>query len=110
MRERTYQQLDLDYVCGTTLVAEALLDKIRPVTGTTSTPSAMSRSWSSGRDEAEGKQVARHGVEAPGLPRSSPAGKLTFIPHVDTVLQPGDIIFGAVKDEAVPKLERFMEE
>ena len=28
-RERTYQQLDLDYVCGTTLVAESLLDKIK---------------------------------------------------------------------------------
>ena len=28
-RERTYQQLDLDYVCGTTLVAESLLDKIQ---------------------------------------------------------------------------------
>ncbi len=28
VRERTYQQLGLDYVCGTTLVAESLLDKI----------------------------------------------------------------------------------
>ncbi len=27
-RERTYQQLGLDYVCGTTLVAEVLVDKI----------------------------------------------------------------------------------
>ena len=29
VRERTYQQLGLDYVCGTTLVAESLLDKIK---------------------------------------------------------------------------------
>ncbi len=29
VRERTYQQLDLDYVCGTTLVAQTLLEKIK---------------------------------------------------------------------------------
>ena len=49
-RERTYQQLDLDYVCGTTLVAENLLEKIAagaitgPITNTTS-PSLATPTW-----------------------------------------------------------------
>jgi len=48
-RERTYQLLDLDYVCGTTIVAESMMEKIKAGHGHTSTRSTTSRSSSSVR-------------------------------------------------------------
>jgi len=36
-------------------------------------------------------------------------GNVTFIPQPDTMLQPGDIIVGAVKEEGFGRIERYME-
>jgi len=36
-------------------------------------------------------------------------GNVTFVPQPDTLLQPGDAIMGAAKDEAFAKVERYME-
>jgi Trk K+ transport system NAD-binding subunit len=36
-------------------------------------------------------------------------GNVTFIPQPDTMLQPGDIIVGAVKEEGLTRIERYME-
>jgi len=82
VRERTYQQLGLDYVCGTTLVAETLLDKIMA--------------------DIEIDRRFRIAVVA--------RGESMFVPELGTILHAGDIIVASVKDETFPKLERFMEE
>jgi trk system potassium uptake protein TrkA len=110
-RERTYQQLDLDYVCGTTLVAERLLDKVQAghghhVDSFGDVEIVVFRL----RDDAAGKHVSDMFVEAQVLPAIIARGNRTFIPKMDTELLVGDIMRVAVKNEAVHKLARFMEE
>ena len=36
-------------------------------------------------------------------------GNITFVPQPDTMLQPGDVVMAAVKDEAFAEVERYME-
>jgi trk system potassium uptake protein TrkA len=96
-RERTYQQLDLDYVCGTTLVAENLLEKIH-----------------AGHGHHMGDAVANKRVRDIELEHQFrialiSRGNTTFVPLPETVLQPGDVVLAAVKDEAYIKVERYME-
>ncbi len=110
-RERTYQQLDLDYVCGTTLVAESLLDKIKSGHGhhvdsfgdVEIVVFKLRADWA-------GHLVREMFLEGQILPAIIARGDRTFIPTMDTVFEPGDVVRAAVKNEAVPKLARFMEE
>lgn len=110
-RERTYQQLDLDYICGTTLVAERLLDKIKAghghhVDSFGDVEIIVFRL----RDDAVGKRVGEMFVEGQVLPAIIGRGSGTFIPTLDTRLEAGDIMRVAVKSDAVHKLARFMED
>ncbi len=110
-RERTYQQLDLDYVCGTTLVAESLLDKIKSGHGhhvdsfgdVEIVVFKLRADWA-------GHRVKEMFLEGQILPAIIARGDHTFIPAMDTVFEAGDVVRAAVKNEAVPKLARFMEE
>lgn len=111
VRERTYQQLDLDYVCGTSLVAESLLEKIK---------SGHSHHLNSIGDieivefkcnaSVEGRKVRDvqidHGFRITTIMR----GATTFLPSGDTVMHAGDIVVAGVKDDAYTKVERYMEE
>jgi trk system potassium uptake protein len=110
-RERTYQQMDLDYVCGTTLVAESLLEKIKAGHG--------HHLYDVGDIEivefkanatVAGKRVmdveSDHQFRIAAIAR----GTTTFVPRDDTVLQGGDILMGAVKQEGWSKIERYMED
>lgn len=109
-RERTYQQLDLDYVCGTTLVAENLLDKIQSGHGhhidTFGDVEIVVFKLSPG---SVGKRV--HEIDIPGqiMVAIIARGKHTFIPLPDTILQAGDILRVAMKSDAMGHLKRFME-
>lgn len=110
-RERTYQQLDLDYVCGTTLVAESLLDKIKSghghhVDSFGDVEIVVFRL----REDAAGKLVREMFVEGQVLPAIIARGDRTFIPTLETRLERGDVVRVAVKNEALPRLYRFMEE
>jgi len=110
-RERTYQQLDLDYVCGTTLVAESLLDKIKSghghhVDSFGDVEIVVFRL----REDAAGKLVREMFVEGQVLPAIIARGDRTFIPTLETRLEKGDVVRVAVKNEALPRLYRFMEE
>ncbi len=110
-RERTYQQLDLDYVCGTTLVAEKLLDKVKAghghhVDSFGDVEIVVFRL----RDSLAGSRVRDMFLEGQVLPAIIGRGSSTFIPTLDTELQVGDIVRVAVKTEAVHRLTRFMEE
>lgn len=110
-RERTYQQLDLDYVCGTTLVAETMLDKIQ---------SRHSHHIDTFGDveivvfrlaaSAVGKRVSDVDVVGQVMVAIIARGKRTFIPAPDTEFKPGDVVRAAVKAEAMPHLKRFMED
>jgi trk system potassium uptake protein TrkA len=110
-RERTYQQLDLDYVCGTTLVAERLLEKIHAGHGhhvdSFGDVEIVVFKLAEG---AVGKRVRDLDVPGQIMVAIIARGKQTFIPTPDTALLSGDIIRAAVKNEAVVRLSRYMEE
>lgn len=110
-RERTYQQLGLDYVCGTTLVAESLLDKIKSGHGhhVDSFGDVEIVVFKLSDDMAE-RPVRDMFVEGQVLPAIIARGGRTFIPTLDTVFKAGDVVRVAVKTDAVRKLDRFMEE
>ncbi len=109
-RERTYQQLDLDYVCGTTLVAESLLEKIHAGHGHHLT--AMGdieviefRAGGSVASKRVKDLEIDHQVRIAAISR----GNTTFIPQPDTALQPGDIVIASIKADAYAKIERYLE-
>jgi len=111
VRERTYQQLGLDYVCGTTLVAENLLDKIMAGHGHhLASVGDVEVVQFKASAAVEGKRVGD--IEMDRRFRIAVVARLDsmFVPEPGTVLQTGDIIIASVKDEAFVKVERFMEE
>jgi trk system potassium uptake protein TrkA len=109
-RERTYQQLDMDYVCGTTLVAESLLEKIEAGHGHhVQTLGDVEVIEFRAGDGVAGKRVRDVEVEHQFRISVLSRGNVTFIPLPDTMLQPGDVIVGAVKEEGFARVERYME-
>ncbi|MDP3013216.1 MAG: NAD-binding protein [Candidatus Subteraquimicrobiales bacterium] len=108
-RERTYQKLDISYVCGTILVAEKILDKIvegyaRHVSISMDTEVIEFKI----SDMLEGKKVEE--IEMPGefqVVAVTREGGST-IPTGGFVLAQGDIIVGVVKRRIIPKIEKFM--
>ncbi|MDO8880464.1 MAG: TrkA family potassium uptake protein [Coriobacteriia bacterium] len=111
VRERTYQQLDLDYVCGTTLVAENLMEKIKAGHGHhLNTIDDIEVVEFKAGAAVEGRRVAD--VEIPRRFRifTVTRGPASHVPDGEMVLHEGDIIFGSIKDEAFPKIERLMGE
>lgn len=111
VRERTYQQLDLDYVCGTTLVAENLMEKIKAGHGhhLNSIDDIEVIEFKAGKS-VEGKRVGDLEIERHFRVFAVRRSRTSHIPDAAMVLHEGDIIFGAVKDEVFPKVERLMEE
>ena len=110
-RERTYQQLDLDYVCGTTLVAEKLLEKIQSGHGHhVDSFGDVEIVIFKLRADMAGKRVKDMFVEGQVLPAIIARGNRTFIPSLETEFLLGDVVRVAVKNEALHKLNRFMEE
>lgn len=110
-RENTYLQLGLDYVCGTTLVAEEMFAKIQSGHGhhidTFGDHEVLRFSL-----KLEGKPTIRVG----DLERSREVRIAAFehngnttVPTLDSVLHNGDIIVAAVNTSYLPEFaERFM--
>lgn len=111
VRERTYQQLDLDYVCGTTLVAESLVDKVKAGHGhhLNSIEDIEVIEFQAG-PEIEGERVSDVEIARRFRIFSVVHGRAAHVPDGDMVLHEGDIVFASVKDEAFAKVERFMKE
>jgi len=111
VRERTYQQLNLDYVCGTTLVAETLMDKIRSGHGhhLNSIDDIEVIEFKACSD-IDGRKLRDIEVENRFRIFAVTRGPVSFIPEQDTVMREGDIIFASVKDDAYPKIEKYMED
>lgn len=109
-RERTYQQLDLDYVCGTTLVAQTMLDKIQSGHGHHIESFGDVEIVEFKLRDSEAGVFVRdieidHQVKVAAVAR----GKITFIPRPETELLENDVLIAAVKDDAMVRLERYME-
>ena len=111
VRERTYQQLDLDYVCGTTLVAESLMEKIKSGHGhhLNSVEDIEIVEFKAGA-AVEGKRVEDVEMVRRFRIFTVVRGRIAHVPEPDMVLHRGDILFAAIKDEVFTKVERFMEE
>lgn len=109
-RERTYQQLDMDYVCGTTLVAESLLEKIEAGHGhhVQTLGDVEVIEFRAGAAVA-GKRVRDIEIDHQFRISVLSRGDVTFVPLLDTMLQPGDVVVGAVKEEGFARVERYME-
>ncbi|MEN6431181.1 MAG: TrkA family potassium uptake protein [Coriobacteriales bacterium] len=111
VRERTYQQLGVDYVCGTTLVAESLLEKIKSGHGHhVHTVGDVEIIEFKCADAVEGRKV--HDIEIDHAFRivTVTRGSTSFVPGEDTLLHAGDVVVAAVKDEMFVRVERYMEE
>lgn len=110
VRERTYQQLDLDYVCGTTLVAESLVEKVKAGHGHhLHTIDDIEVIEFKAGAEAEGVRVADIEIERKFKIFAITRDRASHLPEPNMLLHEGDIVFAAVKDETYPKIERFME-
>lgn len=111
VRERTYQQLNLDYVCGTTLVAEVLMDKIRSGHGHhLNSIGDIEVIEFKACESMEGLTVGQVELQNRFRIFAVTRGAMSFIPEPDSVLRAADILFASVKDDAYPKIERFMED
>lgn len=111
VRERTYQQLNLDYVCGTTLVAESLMEKIKAGHGhhlsTVGNVEVIEFKCSNAVSDKRVRDIEiDRGFRIAAVLR----GSSTFVPKEDTILESGDIVVAAVKDVSFPKVARYMEE
>jgi trk system potassium uptake protein len=110
-RERTYQQLGLDYVCGTTLVAETLLDKIQSGHGHhVSALGDVEIVQFKASQAVDGKRVADIEIARRFRIAAVSRGDEMFVPEPDAVLHAGDIVMASVKEEAFGKIDRYMEE
>ncbi|MDA3936144.1 MAG: TrkA family potassium uptake protein [Actinomycetota bacterium] len=111
VRERTYQQLGLDYVCGTTLVAEVLLDKIKSGHGHHLTNLGDVEVIQFKTTPAvDGKRVRDIEIARRFRLAAISRGDSMFVPEPDTILQAGDVIVASIKEEAFSKIERYMED
>ncbi|GAB4277857.1 MAG: TrkA family potassium uptake protein [Coriobacteriia bacterium] len=110
-RERTYQRLGLDHVCGTTIVAQVLLEKIEAGHGHhLSHLGDVEIIEFMASEKADGKRVSEIEAERRFRVAAIMREAETFVPGPDTIVQAGDIITGAVKDEAFSKIEKYMED
>ena len=109
LRERTYEQLGLEYVCGTSLVAASLHERIE--SGHSHYVDAFGDveiRYFSIADNLVGRTVASIAVEGKILPAIIRRGGQTFIPTGATVFEQGDVLRVAVKSTYATKLDKYM--
>ncbi|MBI5440818.1 MAG: TrkA family potassium uptake protein [Deltaproteobacteria bacterium] len=108
-RERTFQQLGLDYVCVTTRVAQALLDKMVAGHGRHLT----TRGGIELIEFIAGRAVDTKRLVDIQIPNQFRVCLVTrdgssFIPWRETILKEGDILLAVVQDAAYPKVKPYM--
>jgi len=107
-RESTYEHLGIEFVDGTTLVAESINSVIQPGHGHFADmygdieirifPIA---------DDLVGKHVVSISTEGKLLPIAVRRGNSTFIPTLESVFENGDVVRVAVKTDFLKKVERY---
>ena len=114
--ERAYMQLGLDYVCGTSLVAEEIFSKVTAGHG--------SHVYSLGdceilRFALDLSSVDKKGIRVSELEREHTVrvvafergdGSLSSIPNEDSVLYNGDTVVAAVRRDTLDAFSRFIQE
>lgn len=114
--ERTYMQLGIDYVCGTSLVAEDIFSKVMIGHGshldTFGDFEVLKFSLSlSNTDNPISINVSElersHEVRIIAFMRSD--GSVSSIPNQDSVLYNGDIVLACVRQDSIQQFSRFMQ-
>jgi trk system potassium uptake protein TrkA len=108
-RESTYQQLGLDYVCGTTLVAQAILEKLVEGHGHHLTVRGdLELIEFVAGPEVENKKVVD--IQIPNQFRICLVTRegSSFIPWRETVLKDRDALVAIIKGQAHEKVKRYM--
>ncbi len=110
-RERTYQQLGLDYVCGTTLVAQALLDKIMlGRTHAISVRGDVEIVQFVGGSAIDGETVLSIQTAEEFRVAYIIRDNTEIIPLPETRLKKGDVIVGALKTSGHARIAHLKEE
>jgi trk system potassium uptake protein len=106
--EGTLQQLGLDYVCGTTMAAQAILDKLVGEQGHYLTMRGDLKlvEFIAG-DDVEGKKVVD--IQIPNQFRICLVTRegSSFIPWRETILKEQDVLLAVVKDQAYKKVGKY---
>jgi trk system potassium uptake protein TrkA len=113
-RESAYMQLGLDYVCGTTLVAEEIYTKIVAQHGghvdTFGDYEVLRFALALDETQRESIQVSEleheHEVRVIAFERKD--ASLSSIPNRDSVLYPGDIILICIRKDLLPQYLQYM--
>lgn len=113
--ERAYMQLGIDYVCGTTLVAEEIFSKAIVGRGShivTLDDIELLR-FSLDLSQAENTRSIRvsdlerdHEVRIVGFERAD--GSSASIPTADSVLYNGDTVLAAVREDVLPAFSKYI--
>ena len=114
--ERAYMQLGIDYVCGTSLVAEDVFGKI--VSGHGSHLDtfgefevlrfSLDLSWAEKRTVRAGELERDHDVRIIAFERSD--GSASSIPTRDSILYNGDSVLACVRHELIESFSRYIQD
>lgn len=119
-RERAYMQLGIDYVCGTSLVAEEMFSKVMSGHGSHVTTFGecevleFSLKLGDGEDDASAPRSIRvselergHEVRIIAFERGD--GSSSSIPTSDSVLYNGDTVLACIRHDYIPHFEKYMQ-
>lgn len=114
--ERTYMQLGIDYVCGTTLVAEELFSKATSGIGDHITTFADYEVLQFALDLSSTGQTSikvselesRHALRVCAFERAD--GSISSIPSSSSILYQGDAVLAVVAQSAIPTIAKFAQD
>lgn len=108
-REKTYKKLGLEYVCGTTLVAEKILEKIikKRISHLSFEGGIGVIEFKAGK-KAAGKKVGE--IEIPEEFKISAILRddISLIPTSETVINEDDTLVVTTKEESICKIEKYV--
>ena len=115
-RERAYGQLGIDYVCGTSLIAEEVFSKIMSGHGSHLDTFgqyeilrfSLTLEWAEQRAIRVSELEKSHGVRIVCFERSD--GSANSIPSPTSVLYHGDTIIACVRHDLLKRFQRFIRE
>lgn len=114
--ERTYMQLGIDYVCGTTLVAEELFSKATSGIGDHIATFADYEVLQFALDLSSTGQTSikvselesRHALRICAFERAD--GSISSIPSSSSILYQGDAVLAVVAQSAIPTIAKFSQD
>ncbi len=113
--ERAYTQLGIDYVCGTSLVADVIFDKVTSGNGhhVTTFGDFEVLKFSLNLNNVEENEISVGRLERERCARvvafERKDGQTSSIPAPDTILHHGDIVMACVKQDYMEAIEKFIQ-